>query len=219
MPKSFATSWLLKGSLVGLGLIAASYDSYAGAVLAHYEEPAYETVSKDGGIEMRAYRPRIVAEVELAGERGECLEQGFRILAGYIFGKNKPALVTREPVGEKISMTAPVASEPAGESRYLVRFFMPSRYDLQNLPVPEDSRVKLRALPSQVFAVRRFSGRWTKKNFVEQRRALLDGLARMQLEAVGPVIDAYYNPPFTLPFMRRNEVMVPVSEDAVRRRI
>jgi len=101
----------------------------------------------------------------------------------------------------------------------LIRFFMPSRHSLESLPVPEDPRVKLRALPAQVFAVRRFSGRWTANNFGEQRRALLEGLSRMNLEAAGPVIDACYNPPFTVPFMRRNEVMVPVSEDAARRRI
>lgn len=218
MQKSAATSLFLKASLVGLGLLAASC-RYAETVLAHYEEPVYEAVRKDGGIEIRAYRPRIVAEVELRGERAECLEQGFRILAGYIFGKNKPALATREPVREKISMTAPVAFEPGGDGRYLIRFFMPSRHSLESLPVPEDSRVKLRALPAQVFAVRRFSGRWTANNFGEQRRALLEGLSRMNLEAVGPVIDACYNPPFTVPFMRRNEVMVPVSEDAARRRI
>ncbi|MGD9684433.1 MAG: heme-binding protein [Candidatus Obscuribacterales bacterium] len=214
MKKASTSSLILKSSLVALGLVAAA--SYGEIVLAHYEEPAYEIIRKDGGIEIRAYKPRIVAEVELAGERQECLEQGFRILAGYIFGKNRPALITQEEVREKIPMTAPVASEPTGGSTYTIRFFMPSRHSLETLPIPEDRRVKLRALPAQVFAVRRFTGRWTDDNFAGQRRALLEGLTRMKLETVGPVVDACYNPPFTLPFLRRNEVMVPVSEDAVR---
>lgn len=218
MNKSTTASRFLKASLVGLGILAAG--RYAEAVHAHYEEPPYETLRQDGGIEIRAYKPRIVAEVELEGGREECLEQGFRILAGYIFGNNRSAPVTREPVREKIPMTAPVVSEPSGGGgRHLIRFFMPSRYSLETLPQPRDARVKLRALPAQVFAVRRFSGRWTAKNFGGQRRALLEGLKAMNLEAAGPVIDACYNPPFTLPFMRRNEVMVPLSEDAAGRRI
>ena len=195
-------------------LIAATLGSAAMAV----ETPAYKVVVHDGAFEVRDYPVLVVAEVTVDGDQKEAANKGFRLLAGYIFGANKKrqsiamtAPVAQQAVSEKIAMTAPVAQTQSSAGTWVVRFTMPSSWSLQTLPVPDDSRVKLRNTEPARFAVLRFSG-LAQPQDVETKSSELLSLAKSHdLHAIGPVSLAQYNPPWTLWFMRRNEVMVEVE--------
>jgi hypothetical protein len=160
------------------------------------EEPDYEVLHVSGDVEFRRYAPYIVAEATVSGDAAD--RRAFKLLAGYIFGNND--------AGEKMAMTAPV--ETRGED---YAFVMERKYSMETLPQPEDNRIQLRTKPARVVAVRRFSGRWTDRNFERHRKALLDDLAKLGVEITGEPELARYNGPFTPWFLRRNEFIAPVD--------
>ena len=181
------------------------------------EEPAFRSVLNEGAFEVRDYPALVIAEVSVSGDQKEAASKGFRLLAGYIFGGNKrrqsiamTAPVAQAPKSEKIAMTAPVTQiQSAGE--WVVRFTMPSTYSMETLPEPNDPKVHLRVLPPTRFAVLRFSGLAAKDN-VAAKTAELEKLAGTHhLRAIGSASLSQYDPPWTLWFMRRNEVMIPVA--------
>jgi hypothetical protein len=181
------------------------------------EQPKYTVESKDGDIELRRYAPYIVAEVSLAGDQGETVQRGFRILAGYIFGGNAgrakiamTAPVAQQPEGEKIAMTSPVAQTPDGAGRWTVQFMMPSSYTLDTLPKPNDPAIHFRVEPARTAAVLSFSGVAREGNYRERTAQLTRWISAKGLTAEGPAVLAQYDPPWTPWFMRRNEVMVTV---------
>ena len=205
-----------------LALVAALA---APSAMARIEEPAFDTVKSSGDFEVRHYAPRIVAQAEVEGDLWGASNDGFRVIAGYIFGNNvsvtgggaekiaMTAPVTTEPVAEKIAMTAPVTMERTGEAageRYRMHFVMPARYTMATLPRPKDERVKLLELPPQRMAVAKFSGLSGEGKVKEKTDELLAWVRAEGLEVAGPVQLARYDPPWTLPFLRRNEVMVPL---------
>lgn len=162
------------------------------------EQPQYSLLRSDGPIEIRSYPDLVVAESRTGGDRDDGVRQGFRALAGYIFARDRP--------GEKISMTAPVIQEQAGDDGWAVRFVMPSQYALQSLPAPGSNAVSLDGWqPGQVAAIR-FRGRWNDALFAEKEAALRDWLDKNDLRPTGPPVLAYYDDPFTPGFLRRNEV-------------
>ena len=110
-------------------------------------------------------------------------------------------------------MTAPVAQRPGGETpgRYMISFVMPSRYRLETLPEPTDSRIRLRAEPARLMAVRRYAGRWTEANYRDNEAKLLGPVAQAGLKPLGAPVYARYNSPCSLWFMRRNEAMIDVE--------
>lgn len=181
------------------------------------EEPAFTTVLKDGKFEVRDYPALVVAEVTVSGKQKEAANKGFRLLAGYIFGGNTrrqsiamTAPVAQQPTSEKIAMTAPVTQTQEGET-WTVRFTMPGEYTMDTLPKPDDSKVQLRRLPPERFAVLQFSG-LARSGDVEAKSNELIALTKThQLRVIGKVSLAQYNPPWTPWFMRRNEVMIPVE--------
>lgn len=181
------------------------------------EEPAFRTILKDGTFEVRDYPALVVAEVAVSGHQKEAASKGFRLLAGYIFGGNKrrqsiamTAPVAQEPGSEKIAMTAPVTQiDNAGT--WTVRFTMPSGYTLDTLPEPIDPKVRLRELPPERVAVLRFSGLAGEKDVAAKSAELIEQTAAHHLRSSGQVSLAQYNPPWTLWFLRRNEVMIPVE--------
>ena len=169
------------------------------------EEPAYtiEQAWEAEQIEIRAYAPRVMAVTGM----DENADSGFRVLAGYIFGGNAEE--------EKIAMTAPVQQSMAGERE--MAFMMPAEYALEDLPEPEDQRVSFREAPAYTAAVIQFSG-WASaekadENWQQLRRFLIKG----GIEIVGEPTLNQYNPPWTLPFLRRNEIIVPVNRDVVKK--
>ena len=204
-----------KGLLIITTLAAFSLGTPAMAV----EEPAFTRVLKDGAFEVRDYPGLVVAEVTVAGAQKEAANNGFRLLAGYIFGGNSPhekiamtAPVMQSPAaGQKIAMTAPVAQTPA-DGGWVVRFTMPSRYTLATLPAPADARVKLRAVPPARMAVLQFSGTAKPDDVQTKMSELASWIQAHRWHPTGPTTLAQYNPPWTLWFLRRNEVMTPIEK-------
>ena len=204
---------ILRRIVLGAMLGATLFGTDAMAV----EEPAFRSVLHEGAFEVRDYPALVVAEVTVSGDQKEAASKGFRLLAGYIFGGNKrrqsiamTAPVAQAQTSEKIAMTAPVTQiQSAGE--WVVRFTMPSAYSMDTLPEPNDPKVHLRVLPPTRFAVLQFSG-LARKDDVATKTAELEKLAGTHhLRAIGPASLAQYDPPWTLWFMRRNEVMLPVA--------
>ena len=177
------------------------------------DEPTYTVVQTTDVFEVRQYAPYLVAEVLVPGPVNEAGSQGFNLLGGYIFGKNKgerklemTAPVTQQaapPV--KLEMTAPV-TQAAAPGGFLVQFVMPKGYTLATLPEPVDARVKLREVPGNRVAVIRFSGSWSQSTYEEQLQKLRSALAAAGMATVGEPVSSRYNSPFSLPFLRRNEV-------------
>ncbi|PPD36062.1 MAG: SOUL heme-binding protein [Methylomonas sp.] len=182
------------------------------------EQPKYVLVSKHDDMEIRDYDPMIVAEVEVSGERVLAINDGFRLLAGYIFGGNTPQhkLAMTAPVtqqaSEKIAMTAPVTQQGGDSGKWVIHFVMPSQYSLATLPKPDNSAVELKAVPSKRYAVIRFSGIAGEQRIQEKQVALEIFLKQQGLEAIAKPVYAFFNPPWTLPFMRRNEVMIEIAK-------
>lgn len=182
------------------------------------DEPVFEVAIREGAFEVRDYPALIVAEVTVGGSRDEASNAGFRLLAGYIFGGNhaRQSIAMTAPVvqeraaGERIPMTAPVSTR--GETgSWLVRFVMPAGSKLETMPVPNDARVHQRAIPPARFAVVRFSG-LAGENDVKKKTAELAAFTTSHhLQVAGAASLARYNPPWTPWFMRRNEVMSPLS--------
>lgn len=189
-----------------------------------YEEPRYEVVERREGFELRRYAPQLVAETRVTGEFDEVGSRAFRILAGYISGANRPqariamtAPVTQAPEsksGEEIAMTAPVTQTSEtedGAQAYTFAFVMPSEYTRDTLPEPTDPRVRIREVPARLVAVRRYSGGWSEARYEREEQALLEAIAGAGLVLRGQPEFARYNSPFSLWFLRRNEVWVEVQ--------
>jgi len=181
------------------------------------EEPKYTVIKKAGDIEIRLYESSIVAETVVdTSDLDEASNEGFRRLAGYIFGGNKvrQKIAMTSPVtteqSQKIAMTAPVEMETRGAS-VRVAFTMPIEYTLETLPVPNDARVTLRQKTPRKFATIRFSGRWTENNFREHSDELVTWIRKEGLQTLGTPVIARYNPPFVPSFLRRNEILIPVE--------
>ena len=181
------------------------------------EQPEYRVLRAEGAFELREYPAMIVAEVKVRGAREEAITQGFRLLAGYIFGGNDAqqnlpmtAPVTQQP-GETIAMTAPVTQQADADGAWRVRFIMPAGSTLQTLPTPRDARVVLMPIRVQRYAAMRFSGIPTSARLKKAELALQHFVQRTHLQAMDAPTYAFYNPPWTLPFMRRNEILIPIA--------
>jgi effector-binding domain-containing protein len=188
----------------------------SGTIMSQVEQPKYTILDSAGEIEVRQYEPMIVAEVEVRGERMKALNQGFRLIADYIFGNNlssKKVAMTApvtQAAGEKIAMTAPVTQDGSGDS-WKVRFVMPAGYTLDSLPKPKNQEIRLLAVPARKTVVIRFSGYNTDKNINSHHETILKYIADHHLSVAGAATTAFYNPPWTLPFLRRNEIMIELS--------
>jgi len=185
------------------------------------EQPAYTIVQSNDVYEIRKYESYIVAEVVVPVPESEAGSQAFGLLGGYIFGKNKGARklemtapVVQTPVessadprvvSTKIDMTAPVVQTPTTNG-FLVQFMMPSAYTLATLPEPLDSQVKLREVAAKSVAAHRYSGGWSQRNYDEHLNILKTALAKDGVKTQGEPLYSRYNSPFTLWFMRRNEI-------------
>lgn len=177
------------------------------------EKPQYRVEGPPGPIEMRAYGPMILAQATVRGGRRQAINDGFRLLAGYIFGGNADR--------SRIAMTAPVQQAPGepaegpirdGEGNaWTVSFVMPSSWTIQTLPAPIDKRVELRPLPAKKFLVSRFSGTAGAAKIERKSRELIAYASGHNIATVGPPLMAFYNPPWTLPLLRRNEILLEVA--------
>jgi|UniRef100_UPI00404791E5 hypothetical protein len=184
------------------------------------EEPRYEVIKKDNDFEVRRYQPMIIAEVLVTGTLSEASNKGFRQIADFIFGNNEDpvkkqsekiamtAPVTMEAdTSSKIAMTAPVTMESSGGA-WKMAFVMPSKFTIDTLPKPKNANVTIKQMPAQQLAVVTFSGWVDEEKLTAQTTRLNEWMAKNGLKSSGSVQLSRYNPPWTLPFWRRNEVWV-----------
>jgi len=167
-------------------------------------EPKYTVVRADQAIEIRQYPELTIAEVRLSGERYSSIKSGFRLLADYIFGNNKAK--------HTIAMTAPVMQQK-DQNGWIINFVMPAGYTKKTLPVPENSSVTIKTLTPRQYAVIRFSGANSDRNIQNHTQQLMAYLKKENIQVVGAPIFAFYNPPWILTFLRRNEVMVEIKNN------
>jgi effector-binding domain-containing protein len=187
--------------------------------------PPYTVLSEHEGYEIREYAPQIVAEVIVEGDFEASLNRGFRKLAGFIFGDNtapsgtgdSQAIAMTAPVLEElatsspIAMTAPVLEEVAAGDKRKVTFVMPAEYSMATIPKPRDPDVRLVEIPARRYAASRFSGWVDGKRASRMKARLLEDLTRDKQSPDGAPALAQYDPPWTPPFMLRNEILVPLS--------
>jgi hypothetical protein len=192
-------------------------------VRAGTEEPRFAVEQRVNGLEIRRYDSRIAAQTTVTGAEEQALREGFQCLAGYIFGgnysKSKIAMtapVSQErgatPSGQRIAMTAPVSQEAGADGSWVFRFFMPAKWTLDSLPQPDDRSVELVTVPPATFAVLRFSGDRGPRAVAARTDEVLHALSATRYEPTGPTVVWFYDPPWTLPFLRRTEIAVPVRE-------
>jgi len=181
------------------------------------EEPEFISIEKKDAFEIREYQSKLIAQVLVTGTFDSASNKGFRLLADFIFGNNKTnegskkidmtAPVITHDASERIEMTAPVISEET-ERGWYISFNMPKQYTKETLPVPNNPEVKIIDVPKEKFAVITFSGLVREKKYAEMLNLLNEEMKKRNLEPKGPPILARYNPPWTLPFLRRNELML-----------
>ncbi len=204
--------WSIAGA-VTLAVVGVA----AGPITSRVEQPAYTVLTSDGPIEFRAYGSMIAAEAVLHGDRSAVLSEGFQLIAAYIFGANKQRV--------KIAMTAPVEQQgaqttvmtaptvqPVNGDTWIVRFIMPRGWTKETLPVPDDSRVALKPVEARTMIAIRFAGFANGSSIVSKTDELRRYALAHGIQTLGEPLLAFYNPPWTLPFLRRNEVMFQVQQ-------
>ncbi len=215
---------LKKRALYGIGILAVAFPliTLSGCNMGQYDEPAFTISQAQGNIEIREYAPVIAAEVEVTGERKEAISKGFRLIADYIFGNNEPKakIAMTAPViqqaqaskaGEKIAMTAPVIQQKDGQN-WKVQFIMPPEYTLETLPKPANQLVKIKKIEGKTMVAIRFSGSTGDANIAKHQALLAAYVTANQLRTKGEPVLAFYDPPWTLPPFRRNEVMLEIRD-------
>jgi hypothetical protein len=195
--------------------IASTFGINAGT-----EQPYYDVVERvSDSVEIRQYPVRIVAETTIdAAKSSNPRGDAFRIIAGYIFGANKgrqkidmTAPVEVATTGTTIAMTAPVEVNSSG-SALVMRFFLPAQYTMGELPEPTNPRVKLIEMPPTTVAALRFSGSTDDDAVQAMYEELVKALRATSWKVAGPPTAFFYNPPWTIPFLRTNEVIVSVAK-------
>ena len=184
------------------GLMAAWY-----LVPKFLETPAYKVVEKDRNIEVRYYESMLLQSVKVSGNQYKSLRQGFRPLVNYIGAKGRE--------GEKISMTAPVMQSLGNtNNEWIVSFSMPSKYSKKTLPEPNNKQVYSEQLKPIMAAVIRFSGKTDRSGSLikEKEKTLLNWLKNRDFKIISKPKYLFYNDPSTPGFLRRNEVMVIISD-------
>lgn len=207
--KSIATR-ILAGSV---GVLSAGC-SVVG--IRNYELAHYDVVRREPPFEIRRYAAAIVAQTDVEADYDDATSVGFKRLADFIFGNNVPQGVGLEMgadaadrVGRKIAMTGPVVQESSGPL-WRMTFHMPAKYSLDSLPAPADPSVAIRELPERTVAALRFSGDYSERQFWDNAERLQGWVAEQGLEPLSTPRLAGYDPPWTLPRFRRNEVLIEV---------
>jgi len=194
--------------------------------------PKYSVLEDRGGYEIRLYEPYLTAEVEVSGTYDEAINQGFRILADYIFGNNTKQtdiamtapVVESENDSEKMAMTAPVlvkdnevlamtapVTESGNAETRTISFVMPFEYTLETLPKPNNPEIKIVPQAERKVAVLRFSWLRSSERVAEKKEKLLSLLAGDGIVTKGLPEYAGYNAPFTAPWLNRNEIMIEIE--------
>jgi hypothetical protein len=197
--------WIIFVTIIGTGAAVAT------------EEAKYNVVFKDDIFEMRYYEPHMVAETIVDGDFEDAGSNAFKRLFKYITGNNTSqqdiamtAPVTQGAEGENIDMTSPVGQQ-GDNGLWTVSFMMPASYSAQTLPQPKDPKVVLRQVPAQYMASIEYSGFWSEKNYISNKEKLDAWISANSFKVIGEPLWARYNDPFTLWFLRRNEILIPIE--------
>ena len=157
-----------------------------------YEEANYEVIKENKEYEIRKYSDRLVIETN------SIQGNGFRKLFNYISGNNKES--------QEIKMTVPVTQE-IKNGNMTMQFYLPLKFNKDNAPKPSNSDIKILTIEGGYYAVIKYSGRSSDKNFLKNKDILEKLLKQDDITILSPPIRASYNSPFTLPMLKRNEVM------------
>ncbi len=181
------------------------------------DEPRYQVLTEEGPIQIRHYPSLVVAQTEVNANYKNASGLAFQRLAGYIFGNNKKqqaismtAPVIQQQQAEKLAMTAPVMQQKSG-AVWVMTFLLPQGYTLSTAPVPLDSAVLIQEIPDKKVATLRYTGSLSEQGIEEKSAELTDWLSQQHYQAISPPRSAAYDPPWTLPFLRRNEVHIDIE--------
>lgn len=180
----------------------------------------YNVLEQDGAIEIRHYESLVLVTTEMPGGMDEGRNEAFQRLFNYISGENQPkreiamtapVIMQNQNSGQKISMTAPVFMGKQGENQTM-SFVLPAQFDVQTAPQPSNASVRLEEMKDHTVAALRFSGLLNEKSIQEHYVLLQNWIDNNDYRTAGPYMTAGYNPPWTLPAFRRNEVLIPVEK-------
>ena len=173
------------------------------------EEPSYEIIRSNADYEIRKYGDRLAVEVEFTNE-----SSGFRYLFNYISGENTTSeeVSMTVPVTQsaKIDMTAPV-TQFSKDDKMVMQFYLPSKFSIENAPIPTNKKVSLVTMDGGYYAVLRYSGRVSDKNYMKHLSKLKKFLEKDNIKMIDYGTKAIFDGPFTLPIMRRNEAMIKIK--------
>ncbi|WP_241010986.1 SOUL family heme-binding protein [Mycobacterium camsae] len=192
--------------LKAISSVVGQFVEAAGMVVGYrhnIEEPAHTTEKLTRDVEIRHYGDRIAAQTTVVADEESARNVGFRRLARYIFGANNDR--------EKVAMTAPVAQESRSKGEWVIQFFMPSHKTMDTLPSPDDGDVKLVTVPPTTVAVHTFNGIPTERAVASHTKQLMGTLGELGFEPTDSPAAWFYDPPWTVPALRRNEIAVPVK--------
>lgn len=183
----------------------------------NYEEPNYEVTVQEDQFEVRQYSDVLVAQSSSPGTYKESSGKNFERLAGYIFGKNiadeKMEMTTpvlQEQQSEKMDMTVPVYQQQS-EANWTMTFVLPAKYTIDTVPKPLNENVTVKVLPQIKVATLQFNGRMNEDN-IQKHTKMLDAWVKQKgFNAVASPYSAAYDPPWTLPMLRRNEIHIPIE--------
>ena len=161
------------------------------------EEVEYEVIKENGVYEIRKYSDRLAIETLSTNQNS-----GFRKLFNYISGNNQK--------NEEIQMTTPV-TQVKKNGKMTMQFYLPSKFNKENIPSPSSPDVKLLNIKGGYYAVIKYSGMASDNNFIKHKNILEGELKKNNILILGPPVKATYNSPFTLPMLRRNEAMFEIE--------
>ena len=173
-----------------------------GPIMSKVETPKFKVLSTFNNIEIRAYKSMLIAEIDVRETKKEAISQGFRSLADFIFGGNIR--------NDKIKMTAPVVQQSSSQG-WKVSFVMPSSYTIDDIPKPLNNEIIIKEIPARKMAVIKFNGRNEADNISKYENKLLKFMEQNNFVHEENPEYAFYNPPWTLPVLRRNEVMIEIK--------
>lgn len=193
---------ILMIAAMALTLCACSEPPKGDGFYKGYEMSAYTVLEKKESYEIRSYQSQLTARITMAAGREDAINAGFRHLFDYISGDN----ITKT----KIAMTTPVMQQQEADNWH-IRFIVPQEYTVKTAPTPTNKNIHLSVAPADKKAVVGFSGFVDDEKIAFHTKNLQSWIADQKLKTIGMPIIAFYDSPFTLPWNRRNEMMIRVE--------
>lgn len=181
------------------------------------EEANYQILVEDGAVQIRLYQPMLIAKTEIEADYSQAGKIGFNRLAGYIFGgnvqKQELAMITpvfREPDGHLETLDE-ANQTPQSNNKWIMSFVMPPSFDFATLPEPSNSLVIIQSIPAKKVATLRYTGSLNQQRISEYSQILLAWLEEQHIECLSSPRSAAYDPPWTIPSLRRNEIHIDIE--------